>query len=170
MTKRPRSRLAPVVATLGLCGAFLATPAARGQDAPPGGGASMSPGMRADVESGLAYRLPSDFMSRAMGTVESLRSAQIAPPDSSSLTLQQTIDRVSATPGVPQILSAHGFTPRDFVLGLTAFGMTVAIMHGQKPPAGFPSPDPGNIALLKAHPAETARLMQAMGMPPSSTP
>ncbi|WP_035442904.1 hypothetical protein [Asaia platycodi] len=127
---------------------------------------ALSPAMRQDIEAGLRYPLPADFMPRAAETLQALQAANIRPPNSTQLSLQQTIGQIAATPRVPEILSAHGFTPESFTMGMTAFGMTLAATNGQALPAGLPAPNPSNVALFHAHPEQVTALMQAMGTPP----
>ncbi|WP_240993634.1 hypothetical protein [Asaia bogorensis] len=127
---------------------------------------SIPPEMRQDIEAGLGYPLPADFMPRAAQTVQALQAANIRPPNSTQMSLRATIAHMQSIPGLPAILSTHGFTPESFVMGMTAFGMTVAATNGQPLPAGLPAPNPANIALFHAHPDQVTALMQAMGAPP----
>ncbi|WP_025886315.1 hypothetical protein [Asaia prunellae] len=136
------------------------------QNAPQSQQQALSPAMRADIETGLRYTLPGDFLPRAAETLQALQAANIRPPNSTRLSLQQTISQIASTPGVPEILNAHGFTPESFTMGITAFGMTLAATNGQTLPAGFPAPNPSNVALFHTHPEQVTALMQAMGTPP----
>lgn len=143
-------------------------------EAPPPGGMpqqqapaqQIPPQMRADITAGMRYPLPANFMPRARQTLQNLSEAGIQPPNSTGLSLQQTIAAMRDTPGVEQILSQQGFTPETFVMGMTAFGMTLAATNGQKLPAEIPSPDPANVKLFHEHPEDVTKLMEAMGTPP----
>nr|WP_040507647.1 hypothetical protein [Gluconobacter morbifer] len=126
----------------------------------------LSPQARADIERAMHYTLPPDFMPRAAATLSALQASNIQPPNSQGATLEQTIARVGQVPGLTPILQQHGFTPATFVMGVTAFGMTLAASNGQQLPQGMPSPNPANVALFKAHPDQVSALMQAMGSPP----
>lgn len=151
-----------------LCGALAAPAFAQTtpQADPQAQQQTLSPTMKQDIEAGLHYPLPADFMPRAAETLQALQAANIRPPNSAQLSLQQTIGQIAATPGVPAILSAHGFTPESFTMGMTAFGMTLAATNGQSLPAGLPAPNSGNVELFHAHPEQVTALMQAMGTPP----
>lgn len=127
---------------------------------------SIPPAMMQDIAAGLRYPLPADFMPRAAETLKALQAANIRPPDSTQLSLQATIAQIASVPGVTQILSAHGFTPETFTMGMTAFGMTLAATNGQPLPTGLPAPNPANVAQFHAHPEQVTALMQAMGAPP----
>lgn len=156
------------VSALCLCGALAAPAFAQTAPelAPQSQQQALSPAMKQDIEAGLRYPLPADFMPRAAETLQALQAANIRPPNSTQLSLQQTVGQIAATPGVPEILSAHGFTPESFTMGMTAFGMTLAATNGQALPAGLPAPNSGNVALFHAHPEQVTALMQAMGTPP----
>ncbi|GBR14277.1 hypothetical protein AA105894_1033 [Asaia spathodeae NBRC 105894] len=155
-------------AALGILGTLTPSAFAQSaqQTAPQAQQQTLSPVMKQDIEAGLRYPLPADFMPRAAETLQALQAANIRPPNSTQLSLQQTIGQIAATPGVPAILSAHGFTPESFTMGMTAFGMTLAATNGQALPAGLPAPNAGNVALFHAHPEQVTALMQAMGTPP----
>ena len=156
------------VSALCLCGALAAPAFAQTAPelAPQSQQQALSPAMKQDIEAGLRYPLPADFMPRAAETLQALQAANIRPPNSTQLSLQQTVGQIAATPGVPEILRAHGFTPESFTMGMTAFGMTLAATNGQALPAGLPAPNPSNVALFHAHPEQVTALMQAMGTPP----
>lgn len=126
----------------------------------------MPPQMRADITAGMRYPLPANFMPRASQTLQNLSAAGIQPPNSTGMSLQQTIAAMHSTPGVEQILSQQGFTPETFVMGMTAFGMTLAATNGQKLPADIPPPNPANVKLFHEHPEDVTHLMEAMGTPP----
>ncbi|MBB2168235.1 hypothetical protein HLH36_07690 [Gluconacetobacter aggeris] len=116
-----------------------------------------------DVQTAVQYPLPADFLPRMTATLRAIQAAGINPPNAQTLSLAQTIDQTAAVPGLSQILSAHGFSARDFVLGISAFGITESLIR-QPPPAGAhaPTPNPANVALLRAHQQEADALLQAM--------
>ncbi len=162
------SKFAVLTVALGLSPAMTISDA-RAQtsiDGAPSQQRNIPPEMRQDIEAGLRYPLPADFMSRAAQTIQALQAANIRPPNSTQMSLRATIGQIQSIPGLPAILEAHGFTPESFVMGMTAFGMTVAATNGQPLPAGLPAANPANIALFHAHPEQVTALMQAMGTPP----
>ncbi|GAA4489706.1 hypothetical protein [Gluconacetobacter tumulicola] len=116
-----------------------------------------------DVQTAAQYPLPADFLPRMTATLRAIQAAGINPPNAQNLSLTQTIDQTAAVPGLSQVLSAHGFSARDFVLGISAFGITESLIR-QPPPAGAhaPTPNPANVALLRAHQQEADALLQAM--------
>lgn len=144
--------------------ALLIVSHARAQNAP--APQQLSPAARTDVTAGMNYRLPPDFMTRAAAALQALQGSGIQPPNSTGLSLRDTIAQVATIPGLPPLLSAHGFTPESFVMGMTAFGMTLAATNGQQLPPGIPQPNPANVSLFHAHPDQVTSLMQAMGTPP----
>ncbi|GBQ91066.1 hypothetical protein AA23498_1061 [Acetobacter nitrogenifigens DSM 23921 = NBRC 105050] len=179
-SKRTGTRLrltGSLLVAVGLCAGALAlrtTPAlaqeTQSQAATPPAqpSAAEMAAMRRDVETAARYPLPKDFIPRMYATVQSLRANGLQPPPPDRLSLDATIARVSAVPGIQPVLSAHGFTPRDFVLGLTAFGMTVAIMSNQEAQASGQAPklNPANVAMIRANPEGTQALMQEMNSQP----
>ncbi|MFT8646219.1 hypothetical protein [Gluconacetobacter sp.] len=116
-----------------------------------------------DMQTAAQYPLPADFLPRMTATLNAIRAANISPPNAQNLSLAQTIDQTAAIPGLAPILSAHGFTARDFVLGLSSFGLTESLIR-QPPPADehAPTPNPANVALLRAHQQDADALLQAM--------
>ncbi|MBB2160263.1 hypothetical protein ACLRDC_05730 [Gluconacetobacter sacchari] len=116
-----------------------------------------------DMQAAAQYPLPADFLPRMTTTIRAIQAAGINPPNAQNLSLAQTIDQTAAIPGLSQILAANGFTARDFVMGISAFGITEAMIR-QPPPAGAHAPtlNPANVALLKAHQPEADALMKAM--------
>ncbi|WP_246396297.1 hypothetical protein [Gluconacetobacter tumulisoli] len=122
-----------------------------------------------DMQEAAQYPLPADFLPRMTATIRAIQAARIAPPNAPNLSLAQTIDRTASVPGLSPILSAHGFTPREFVLGITTFGLTEALIQ-QPPPAEAhaPQPNPANVALIRNNPQAVQALAQAMGGPGGS--
>ena len=151
-----------------LCGALAAPAFAQTtpQADPQAQQQTLSPTMKQDIEAGLHYPLPADFMPRAAETLQAIQAANIRPPNSAQLSLQQTIGQIAAPPGVPAILSAPGFTPESLPLGMTAFGITLAATTGQPRPAGLPAPTSRTFQLFHAHPEHVTALMHAIGTPP----
>ncbi|GBQ90997.1 hypothetical protein AA13595_3029 [Gluconacetobacter johannae DSM 13595] len=147
---------------MALAAAILpAAPAlAQQQAAPPGVDQAT---FERDMQEAARYPLPADFLPRMTATIQAIQAAGIAPPNTPNLSLAQTIDRTAAIPGLTPILAAHGFTPRDFVMGITAFGLTEALIQ-QPPPAGAhaPQPNPANVALIRNYPQDAQTLAQAM--------
>ncbi|WP_408873828.1 hypothetical protein [Gluconobacter roseus] len=135
------------------------------QGAPAQQAPQVSPQVRADTERAMHYPLPPDFMTRAAATIAELQARNIQPPNSHGTSLGDTIRQISQVPGLAPVLQSHGCTPETFVMGMTAFGMTLAASNGQLP-TGMPSPNPSNVALFKAQPGQVTALMQAMGNPP----
>ncbi|NHO33128.1 hypothetical protein [Acetobacter fallax] len=125
--------------------------------------------MRKDVQTAASWRLPPDFMPRMTTTLQALRASGLQPPPPGEhLSLDATIQRVNAVQGLAPLLKAHGFTARDFVLGLTCFGMTVALTRqpqGQNS-AQAPKLNPANIALINSSPENVQALMQEMSTQP----
>ncbi|GBQ19506.1 hypothetical protein AA103193_1056 [Tanticharoenia sakaeratensis NBRC 103193] len=136
------------------------------QPAPSQSAPAMTPQMRRDITMGMTYRLPGDFLPRAAATLNALHSSGLQPPNSTGMSLEQTIAQIEAIPGLVPILRANGFDARSFVLGMTAFGMTLATDQGRAPPPGMPAPNPANLALFHAHPDQVQALIQAIGAPP----
>jgi hypothetical protein len=119
-----------------------------------------------DMQAAAQYPLPQDFLPRMTATIRALEAAHIAPPSGPNLSLAQTIERTGAVPGLRPILAAHGFTPRDFVLGITTFGLTEALIQQPPPPgAHVPTPNPANVALIRNDPQNAQALMQVIGGP-----
>lgn len=123
--------------------------------------------MRRDVQTAASYTLPRDFLTRMRATLQALRAANLQPPPGDPLSLEATIARVQKVAGVDAVMKSHGFTARDFVLGLTCFGMTVALTNNQQAASGqAPQLNPANVALIRSNPQETQALLQEMGAQP----
>ncbi len=148
-------------------------PAQQGQQStaepPPQPSAAEMTQMRKDVQTAAAWRLPPDFIPRMTSTLQALRSSGLQPPPpAGQLSLDATIQRVNGVPGLAPLLKAHGFTARDFVIGLTCFGMTVALTHNpqaQNSPQA-PKLNPANVALINSSPEGVQALMQEMNAQP----
>lgn len=137
--------------------------------APPQLSAAEMAQMRQDVQAAAAWPLPADFIPRMTGTLQALKAAGLQPPPPGNhLSLGATIDRVSSVRGIDTVLKAHGFTPRSFVMGLTCFGMTVALTSNPQAQtaAQVPKLNPANIALIQANPQGVQGLMQEMSASP----
>lgn len=153
-----------------LCLTALAmTPALALSQTQPQQQAQMTPQMRSDIAAGMSYTLPTDFLPRARAAVQALQAAGIQPPNSTGMGLSQTVNAMNQVPGLKDILAQHGFDAHSFVLGMTAFGMTLSATNGQQLPPDIPKPNPTNVALFHAHPQEVTALMEAMGAPPGSS-
>jgi len=159
-----------IALSLGFLSSAALSGVARAQDAsqPQQQQPQMSPAQqaafRAEMSQAANFRLPEDFMPRMAATMTAVRAANIQPPDSSSMTLDQTISAVEKIPGLMPILSQNGFTAHDFIIGLTAFGMAMSVVSPQgQVPQGMPAPNPANVALLKAHPDQVQQLVQVLG-------
>lgn len=124
--------------------------------------------MRQDVAIAANWPLPRDFFPRMSATLAALRQANIHPPYGERLTLDQTIQKVGAAPGVTPILKAHGFTPRDFVMGLTCFGITRAVLSNPQAAAsnGAPALNPANVELINSDQSGVNSLMAQMNNAP----
>ncbi|GAB6967749.1 hypothetical protein JCM25156A_17860 [Komagataeibacter kakiaceti JCM 25156] len=117
-----------------------------------------------DVETVARYKLPGNFFARMLPVIQQIKLAHISPPDTPSMTLEETISRTQAMPQLQPILQRNRMSPREFVMNITTFGMTQAvIMHPPQDGKDMPPLNPDNVALLKAHPAEVQALIQAMG-------
>ncbi|NHN87714.1 hypothetical protein [Acetobacter conturbans] len=169
----------PFGSVLVLCVCFLGAGAAHAQTSsdgqsgtfqqPPAPTEQQMAVMRRDVQTAAAYPLPTDFFPRMINTLEILRSTGLQPPAPTGRTsLNETIARVAAVPGIDAVLKSQGFTPRDFVMGLTCFGITYAVTtntSGNTQDA--PKLNPANIRLLQGNQAGVQGLLQEMGNTPS---
>ncbi|MFT8720543.1 hypothetical protein [Acetobacter sp.] len=126
--------------------------------------------MRKDVQTAASYALPSDFLPRMITTLQALQNAGLQPPaPSGQSSLEDTIRRVEAVPGIEPVLRAQGFTPRSFVMGLTCFGITYAITSNAQNAQNAPALNPNNVRLLQANPDATQALIQEMSNQPQQT-
>ncbi|MDG6095669.1 hypothetical protein LOC54_11340 [Acetobacter sp. AN02] len=124
--------------------------------------------MRRDVATAAAYPLPRDFLPRMTAALGELRQAGLQPPTGRNLSLEQTIQAVSSVPGVEPVLRKHGFTPRDFVIGLTGFGITHAVLSDPQAQASGQAPrlNQENVALLQNNQQQVTELLAEMGATP----
>ncbi|GBR02683.1 hypothetical protein AA21952_0830 [Acetobacter oeni LMG 21952] len=125
--------------------------------------------MRKDVQTAASYRLPPDFIPRMTSTLQALRASGLQPPPPAGhLSLDATIERINGVQGLDPFLKAHGFTARDFVLGLTCFGMTVALTQNPQAQSSPQAPklNPANVALVNSSPEGVQALMQEMNTTP----
>ncbi|MBE7620318.1 hypothetical protein NO263_14170 [Gluconacetobacter entanii] len=118
--------------------------------------------MMHDITAAAQYRLPNNFFTVMIPTIREIKARNVTPPESGNLSLSQTIERTAQMDRLMPILREHGLSASDFVMGITTFGMTTALMH-QQAPKGAPALNPANIKLINAHPQETETLIQEMG-------
>ncbi|MBV1832675.1 hypothetical protein [Novacetimonas pomaceti] len=118
--------------------------------------------MAHDINAAAQYRLPDNFFAIMIPTIKEIKARNVPPPDTSNLSLSQTIERTAQTERLMPILRDHGLSASDFVMGITTFGMTTALMH-QQAPKGAPALNPANVKLINTHPQETQALIQEMG-------
>ena len=117
-----------------------------------------------DVETVARYKLPSNFFARMLPVIQQIKLAHISPPDTPSMTLEETISRTEAMPQLRPILQRNRMSAREFVMNITTFGMTQAVItHPPQDGNDMPPLNPDNVTLLKSHPAEVQALIQAMG-------
>ena len=118
--------------------------------------------MMHDVTAAAQYRLPNNFFTVMIPTIQEIKARNVTPPESGNLSLSQTIERTAQMERLMPILREHGLSASDFVMGITTFGMTTALMH-QQAPKGAPALNPANVKLINAHPQETETMIQEMG-------
>ena len=85
------------------------------------------------------------------------------------MSLNETVQRVEAVPGLRPVLQANGFTARDFVMGLTCFGITYAVTSHAGDAQGAPRLNPQNVQLLQSDPQGVQALLQEMGSQPAQS-
>ncbi|WP_157070893.1 hypothetical protein [Neokomagataea thailandica] len=118
----------------------------------------------ADAQRVAAYTLPESFFTNAADTLTALQAANIQPPNTQGASLDEVINRTAQVPHLPETLTSHGFTPESFVLGMSAFNMTLAARSHHLPP-GIPQPTVQNSLSLQAHPTQTNAILQALNGP-----
>ncbi|AQU88069.1 hypothetical protein B0W47_12015 [Komagataeibacter nataicola] len=117
-----------------------------------------------DMKTVAEYRLPKDFFTRMMPVIEQIRQSRISPPETPNMSLEETIKRTEAMPALQPILQHNGMSAREFVMGITTFGLTSAVMqHPAQDSKSMPPLNPDNVKLLQSHQAQTQALIQAMG-------
>ncbi|ARW17810.1 hypothetical protein [Komagataeibacter europaeus] len=117
-----------------------------------------------DMETVARYKLPKDFFTRMTPVMEQIRNSRISPPETPNMSLEDTIKRTEAMPQLEPILKQGHMTAREFVMGITTFGMTAAVMqHPSQDSRSMPALNPDNVSLLKSHAAQTQALIQIMG-------
>lgn len=117
-----------------------------------------------DMKTVAEYRLPKDFFTRMMPVIEQIRQSRISPPETPNMSLDETIKRTEAMPALQPILEHYHMSAREFVMGITTFGLTSAVMqHPAQDSRNMPTLNPDNVKLLQSHQAQTQALIQAMG-------
>ncbi|AXY21498.1 hypothetical protein [Komagataeibacter saccharivorans] len=117
-----------------------------------------------DVQTVAQYRLPDDFFARMLPVIQQIKLAHINPPETPSMTLEETIQRTQSMPQLLPILQRNRMSPREFVMNITTFGMTQAVLqHPPQDSKDMPPLNPHNITLIKTHQPEVQALLQAMG-------
>ncbi|GBQ53222.1 hypothetical protein ACM0P6_11710 [Komagataeibacter sucrofermentans] len=117
-----------------------------------------------DMKTVAEYRLPKDFFTRMMPVIEQIRQSRISPPETPNMSLDETIKRTADMEALKPILQHNGMSAREFVMGITTFGLTSAVMqHPAQDSKNMPQLNPDNVKLLQSHQAQTQALIQAMG-------
>ncbi|QHC34661.1 hypothetical protein [Komagataeibacter xylinus] len=117
-----------------------------------------------DMKTVAEYRLPKDFFTRMMPVIEQIRQSRISPPETPNMSLEETIKRTADMEALKPILQHSGMSAREFVMGITTFGLTSAVMqHPAQDSKNMPPLNPDNVKLLQSHQAQTQALIQAMG-------
>ncbi|WP_141493176.1 hypothetical protein [Neokomagataea tanensis] len=135
-------------------GDMMGTPQATASSAP-------SAQTLADAQRVAAYVLPETFFTHAADTLNALQAANIQPPNTRGASLNDVIDRTAQVPQLPTLLQSHGFTVESFILGMSAFNMTIAASQHHLPP-NIPQPAAQNLTAIQNHPIQTSAIMQAM--------
>lgn len=169
MVIKTRSLLASAKIMALAASAFLAVgpvalaqtaPAQSGQQPPALTGEQMAT-MRHDMDTALHYKLAPDVLPRLTNALKAIHAANIQPPGHVGMSLDEQIAMVSKVQGLAPILKANGFAPRDFVMSLTCVGLTGSLMNVPPGQASskMPTPEPENVALLKANQADLQNLI-----------
>lgn len=120
--------------------------------------------MRRDMDTALHYKLAPDVLPRLTTALQAIHAAHIQPPGHVGMSLDEQIVMVGKVPGLEPILKTNGFSAHDFVMSLTCVGLTGSLMN--VPPtqktAQMPTPEPQNVALLKAKPDELQALITVL--------
>ncbi|MBV1834077.1 hypothetical protein [Novacetimonas pomaceti] len=117
-----------------------------------------------DMQSVAQYPLPKDFFARMLPMMQQITQAHISPPiATSNTTLAMTIRRMEAMQQLQPILQRNGMSARDFVMSITCFGMTTALLQDQKHKnSTLPHLNPANVRLIQSHEADAQALIQVM--------
>ncbi|MCH4091569.1 hypothetical protein [Acetobacter sp.] len=135
---------------------------------PPAPDAAQLAAMRKDVQVAASYQLPDDFLPRMITTLQALQDAGLQPPPPEGhISLDDTIKRVESVQGIEPVLRAQGFSARQFVMGLTSFGITYAVTSHEADAKDAPHLNPHNVALLQKNPEAVRALLQQMGNQPA---
>ncbi len=135
---------------------------------PPAPDAAHLAAMRKDVQVAASYQLPDDFLPRMTTTLQALQDAGLQPPPPEGhISLDDTIKRVESVPGIEPVLKSQGFTARQFVMGLTSFGITYAVTSHAADAKDAPRLNPHNVSLLQKNPDAVRALLQQMGNQPA---
>lgn len=118
----------------------------------------------ADAQRVAAYILPEAFFTNAADTLNALQAANIQPPNTQGASLDEVINRTGQVPHLSETLASHHFTAESFVLGMSAFSMSLAARSHHLPP-GIPQPSPQNLSALQTHPTQTGAILQVLNGP-----
>nr|WP_294916994.1 hypothetical protein [uncultured Neokomagataea sp.] len=118
----------------------------------------------ADAQRVAGYILPEAFFTNAADALNALQAANIQPPHTQGASLDDVISSTAQVAHLPEILAIHSFTPESFVLGMSAFNMSLAARSHHLPP-GIPQPAPQNLSALHTHTTQTNTILQALNGP-----
>ncbi|MFT8336599.1 MAG: hypothetical protein ABF628_10525 [Acetobacter orientalis] len=120
--------------------------------------------MRRDMDTALHYKLAPDVLPRLTAALKAIHAAHIQPPGHVGMSLDEQIGMVNKVPGLDPILKTNGFSAHDFVMSLTCVGLTGSLMNvpQTQQTAQMPTPEPQNVALLKAKPDELQALISVL--------
>ncbi len=149
-------------ASLAVLAAILCAPAAGAQTAAVTGPAQA--GTPALSATALHYKLAPDVLPRLTAALKAIHAAHIQPPGHVGMSLDEQIGMVNKVPGLDPILKTNGFSAHDFVMSLTCVGLTGSLMNvpQTQQTAQMPTPEPQNVALLKAKPDELQALISVL--------
>lgn len=83
------------------------------------------------------------------------------------MSLDETIKRVESVEGIEPVLKSQGFSARQFVIGLTSFGITYAVTSNAGNAKDAPTLNPHNVSLLQKNPDAVRALLQEMSNQPA---
>ncbi|MCE2565199.1 hypothetical protein [Komagataeibacter sp. FNDCF1] len=117
-----------------------------------------------DIRAVAQYKLPKDFFARMLPLTRQIRMAHIIPPTQTrNMTLVATIRRTEAMPQLQPLLLQYGLSARDFVMGITAFQMTVERLDDTGARGkDIPRLNPDNVTLIRTHQGLTQALLNNM--------